>query len=128
MPGWTPTKLRSTFIDGTLKFVVKGRVHPTLKQMANDEGGARFGRMSCVEPNFQNQPRKGEELGDMLRDCILPDEGAEWCSADYSSQEPRMLVHWAAKWGVPGAAEAKAAYIRDPHLDFHRMTASAVYR
>jgi DNA polymerase I-like protein with 3'-5' exonuclease and polymerase domains len=121
-------KLKGTFVDGTLKHVVKDRIHATFKQMANDDGGARFGRMSCVQPNLQNQPAKDTELGDMLRSAYLPDEGCEWISVDYSAQEPRMLLHWATRFGCVGAQVAAEKFRRDPNTDSHRMMASMIFK
>ena len=121
-------KLRGTFVEGTLAHVVNGRVHATFKQLASDDGGARFGRMSCVKPNLQNQPAKDTELGDMLRSAYLPDEDREWCSADYSAQEPRMLLHWATRFGCGGALAAAEKFRADPDTDSHRLMASMIYK
>ena len=35
----------------------------------------------------------------MIRGLFIPDEGTRWGSFDYSSQEPRLLVHFAASLG-----------------------------
>jgi DNA polymerase I-like protein with 3'-5' exonuclease and polymerase domains len=121
-------KLRGTFIEGTLEHAINGRVHATFKQLPSDDGGARFGRMSCVKPNLQNQPAKDTELGDKLRSAYLPDEGMEWCSADYSAQEPRMLLHWATRYGCDGAAMAAELFRRDKDTDSHTMMASLIYK
>jgi DNA polymerase I-like protein with 3'-5' exonuclease and polymerase domains len=32
----------------------------------------------------------------MIRGLFIPEDGTKWCSFDYSSQEPRLLVHFAA--------------------------------
>ena len=35
----------------------------------------------------------------MIRGLFIPEEGTKWGSFDYSSQEPRLLVHFAASIG-----------------------------
>jgi len=46
--------------------------------------------------------------------------------ADYSQQEPRLLVHFAALMKLPGAAEAVAAFHTNPLTDYHRLTMEIV--
>jgi len=53
--------------------------------------------MSCSNPNLQQIPARDPEVKKMIRGLFLPDEGCRWGSFDYSSQEPRMLVHFAAQ-------------------------------
>ena len=46
-----------------------------------------------------------------------------WASNDFSSQEPRLLVHYASLLGLPGADKMVGAYTEDPGTDFHQMVA-----
>ncbi len=127
LEGRSWNKLRTTFVQGLRDHTVNGRVHCEFKQVSGDDGGARFGRMSCVKPNLQNQPSKESELGQLIRSAFLPDHGKIWAACDYSAQEPRMLVHWAERYGCIGAKTAGEAYRRDPETDHHRMMASLIF-
>jgi DNA polymerase I-like protein with 3'-5' exonuclease and polymerase domains len=62
----------------------------------------------------------------MIRGLFLPEEGEKWGSFDYSSQEPRIVVHYASLMKLPGAGEFVARYIADKHSDFHQIAADIV--
>lgn len=120
-------KLRTTFASSVREHMVNGRIHATFNQlrMEKDNGdlaGAAFGRLSCVQPNLQQQPAR-DEFAKMWRGIYLPDEGAEWAALDYSQQEPRMTVHFAELCELPGAKEAGERYRTDPDADNHQMMA-----
>ena len=71
---------------------------------------------------------KRSEQGLLLRRCFLPEEGERWYSADFSQQEPRLTVHYAAITTIngeslPGAQEAVDKYVQDPKLSYHKMVA-----
>ena len=60
----------------------------------------------------------------MIRSIFVPDEKCQWGSFDYSQQEPRVLVHFAALTGggLKGADEVIESYKHeDP--DFHQAVA-----
>jgi DNA polymerase I-like protein with 3'-5' exonuclease and polymerase domains len=119
-------KVRSTFVDNLLtQFVVDGRVHCSLNQLPSESGGAVSGRFSCVKPNLQQQPSpdKDPELGGLVRSIYLPEPGATWGAMDYSQQEPRLTVHYAALLDLPGAKTAMDKYNNDPHTDYHSLAA-----
>jgi DNA polymerase I-like protein with 3'-5' exonuclease and polymerase domains len=42
---------------------------------------------------------------------------------DFSSQEPRLLVHYATLLGLPGSENMAKAYRENPDTDFHQMVA-----
>lgn len=121
-------KLRTTFAASIRKYMVNGRIHCTFNQIARedddtgDQKGARYGRLSCIDPNMQQQPSR-DEFAQMWRSIYLPDEGGIWCSNDYSQQEPRWTTHFAALCKLPKAAEAAKAYHDDPKLDNHQFMA-----
>lgn len=120
-------KLRTTFAASVREHMVNGRIHATFNQlrMEKDNGdlaGAAFGRLSCVQPNLQQQPAR-DEFAKMWRGIYLPEEGAQWAALDYSQQEPRMTVHFAELCGLPGAEEAGNRYRTDPSADNHQMMA-----
>jgi DNA polymerase I-like protein with 3'-5' exonuclease and polymerase domains len=82
-------------------------------------------------PNLQQVPARHAQLGPMIRSLFLPEEDQQWAAIDFSQQEPRILVHYAAtygKWkkeddGLPGAAEFVEGYRNDPDMDFHTLVA-----
>jgi DNA polymerase I-like protein with 3'-5' exonuclease and polymerase domains len=59
----------------------------------------------------------------MVRGLFLPEEGQIWAANDFSSQEPRLLVHYATLLGLPGAEKMAQAYRDNPDTDFHQMVA-----
>ncbi|CEF89657.1 putative DNA polymerase I [Pseudomonas phage vB_PaeS_PAO1_Ab18] len=120
-------KLRTTFAASVREHMVNGRIHATFNQlrMEKDNGdlaGAAFGRLSCVQPNLQQQPAR-DEFAKMWRSIYLPEEGMTWAALDYSQQEPRMTVHFAELCELPGAKEAGERYRTDPDADNHQMMA-----
>jgi len=122
------SKTRTTFIEGhILSHAVNGRVHAQYHPLRSDEGGAVSGRFASSDPNMQNLPNKEEEqtLEDaiLVRGVFLPEEGQQWSSLDYSQQEPRLAVHYAALMGVPGSEEAVKAWHDNPRLDLHQFVA-----
>ena len=116
-----------TFADPWLRLATKdGRLHPQWNQVRSDQGaggdmsGARTGRMSCRNPNFQNVPNDFEGvsvpagLPDIiqLRSYLLPEEGHVWLKRDFSAQEMRIMAHFAE-------GKLYAAFLKDPKTDPH---------
>ena len=122
-------KLRGTFCKSIATHEVDGRIHCTFNQLRGEkpdgegESGARYGRLSCMNPNLQQQPSRDPEIGSLWRSIYLPDEGAQWACLDYSQQEPRWLVHYAELFKLPKAKKAGHAYRTDPSTDNHQMMA-----
>lgn len=137
-------KLRTTFAKSVWRSLCPdGRIHCSFNQMAmekadGDEKGCRFGRLSCSNPNLQQQPSR-DEFANFWRSIYIPESGAEWVCLDYSQQEPRWTTHFAASARVAygselarklrfsgeltRAAEAAQAYWDDPKLDNHDFMA-----
>lgn len=120
-------KLRTTFAASVRTYMVNGRIHCTFNQIARedekgDQKGARYGRLSCVDPNLQQQPSR-DEFAQMWRSIYIPEEGCEWVANDYSQQEPRWTTHFAAVMDLPKARVAAQAYWDDPNLDNHQFMA-----
>lgn len=127
-------KLRTTFAASIRTHVTpQGRIHCTFNQLRktkdgedddaagdSEEGGARYGRLSCTNPNLQQQPSR-DEFAKMWREIYLPEPGELWCAADYSQQEPRWLTHFAELVKLGGAHEAAQKYRDDPSTDNHDM-------
>ena len=117
-------KTHGTFLRPYLDFSAKtGRVHPHVNQMRSDDGGTVTGRLSMANPNLQQVPARHEIIGPMVRSLFLPEEGQLWASNDFSSQEPRLLVHYASLLDLPGADIMVSAYKENPDTDFHQMVA-----
>lgn len=118
--------------------MVNGRIHCTFNQLrrqkddadeASGTAGAAYGRLSCENPNLQQQPAR-DDFAPMWRAIYLPEEAQLWAANDYSQQEPRMAVHYACKAGsMIGAPAYRAAvaardkYRSDPKTDNHQMMA-----
>jgi len=117
-------KLRTTFAASIRKYMTNGRIHCSFNQMraatedGQDHKGARYGRLSCVHPNMQQQPAR-DEFAKMWRKIYIPEAGATWDCNDYSQQEPRWTTHFAGLINLPGGAEACQAYCDNPNLDNH---------
>ncbi len=117
-------KTHGTFLKPYMEFSAKtGRVHTHFNQMRNEDGGTVTGRLSAASPNLQQVPARHEIIGPMVRGLFLPEEGQLWASNDFSSQEPRLLVHYASLLGLPGADKMVDAYQNDALTDFHQMVA-----
>lgn len=120
----TVNKMRTTFVEGSvLQLQHGGRIYPEFHSARSDDGGAVTGRMSCSSPNLQFFPGRDEEFAPLIRGLCLPEPGEAWHACDYSQQEPRLLVHFAALLNLPGAGEAARAYRDDPTTDFHQFAA-----
>ena len=89
-------KAHTTFIDTILKFTHKGRIHADINPIRSDQGGTVTGRFSYANPNLQQIPARNKELGPMIRSLFLPEVDHKWGCFDYSQQEPRLVVHYAA--------------------------------
>jgi DNA polymerase I-like protein with 3'-5' exonuclease and polymerase domains len=89
-------KAHTTFIDTILKHSHRGRIHADINPIRSDQGGTVTGRFSYSNPNLQQIPARNKELGPMIRGLFLPEEKHKWGCFDYSQQEPRLVVHYAA--------------------------------
>ncbi len=126
-------KLRTTFAASIRRYAIGDRIHCTFNQLRNekDDGssdaqGARYGRVSCCDPNLQQQPKR-DDFAKMWRSIYVPDEGAIWSCNDFSQQEPRWLVHYAELCECRGAHIAAEKYRNDPLTDNHSMMARIIY-
>ena len=115
-------KAHTTFIDTILKHSHKGRIHAEINQLRSDVGGTVTGRFSYANPNLQQIPARNKELGPMIRSLFIPEKGCTWGCFDYSQQEPRLVVHYAALDGLYGVQEVIDAY-KDGEADFHQIVA-----
>lgn len=133
------SQLQTTFVSSVRTHLVNGRIHCTFNQTkgesAGEDGdlvGVGPGRLSCQDPNLQQQPKRDDEIGALWRSIYIPEEGCEFQDVDFASQEPRWLVHWAVCAGVSrigrdahnAALEFAKLYNDDPDLKFHKITAA----
>ena len=86
-------KLQSSFVDSLPDLAVPegdgihGVIHPWWRI-----GGARTWRLSCADPNLQNQPKVEE-----LRRCFVPRPGYAFVEGDLSQAEPRIIASLAGE-------------------------------
>ena len=112
-------KIRNTFIKNMiLEKAVGGRIYCNF-----NPHGTVTGRFSSNYPNLQQVPAKDPELGPLIRSLFIPEEESEWVCADYSQQEPRVLVHYASLKNMQTAIQAKEKFNTDDSTDFHQMVA-----
>jgi len=119
-------KADSTFIDSILEFEHKGRIHCEMHQLRGDDGGTVTGRFSSSHPNLQQIPARDPEVRKLIRGIFVPEEGEQWGSFDYSSQEPRLLTHFAASMPARSRDDTVDAVVRDfreGNADLHQMVA-----
>ena len=116
-------KVRTTFIDTILTHEHKGRIHADINQIRSDDGGTVTGRFSYSNPNLQQIPARDPETGPLIRSLFIPEEGCKWGTFDYSQQEPRLVAHYALRFGLPSAQVIADSYLEDPTTDFHQIVA-----
>jgi DNA polymerase I-like protein with 3'-5' exonuclease and polymerase domains len=112
-------KIRNTFIKNMiLEKAVGGRIHCQFNSM-----GTVTGRFSSSNPNLQQVPARDPELGPLIRSLFIPEESQDWYCADYSQQEPRVLVHYAVIKNMESAKKIQEEFINNNDTDFHEMVA-----
>ena len=114
-------KAKGAFVEGLLSYVHNGRIHADINQIRSDQGGTVTGRFSMSNPNLQQIPAKGF-IGKKMRELFIPEQGQEWGSFDYSQQEPRIVVHYALKLGLPGTDSLEEEFNKED-ADFHQIVA-----
>ena len=115
-------KAHTTFIDTILKHSHKGRIHAEINQLRSDSGGTVTGRFSYSNPNLQQIPARNKELGPKIRSLFIPEENCKWGVFDYSQQEQRLVVHYAAIQNMYAAGDVLDAY-KEGDADFHQIVA-----
>lgn len=80
---------------------------------------------SSSSPNLQQIPARDPTIKKLIRGLFIPEEGQHWGSFDYSSQEPRLLVHYASVTPIvssPIVDNIVEAY-NTGDVDLHQMVA-----
>ena len=119
-------KADSTFIDSILRHEHNGRIHTELHSTRRDEGGTVTGRFSSSNPNLQQIPARDKDIKKLIRGLFIPEDGYKWGSFDYSSQEPRLLVHFAASVGSMPRKDLLDDIVHEYNtsdVDLHQMVA-----
>lgn len=108
-------KLRSTYAEALPQSISHkdGRVHTSYAMAVTNTG-----RLSSSDPNLQNIPIR-TEMGRKIRQAIIPRDGCELVSMDYSQIELRLLAHFA------DIEALKEAFHHGK--DIHAITASQVF-
>jgi len=115
-------KAHTTFIDTILEHEHKGRIHADINQIRSDDGGTVTGRFSYSNPNLQQIPARSKKIGPLIRSLFLPEEKCVWGTFDYSQQEPRLVVHYAALSQLQGVSRIVDEY-NEGDADFHQAVA-----
>ena len=119
-------KAHTTFIDTILKHQHKGRIHADINPIRSDQGGTVTGRFSYSNPNLQQIPARNKELGPMIRSLFIPEKDHKWGCFDYSQQEPRLVVHYAATTEPICFDDSVGSIVdkfKDNSVDFHQTVA-----
>ncbi len=119
-------KAHTTFIDTILKHQYRGRIHADINPIRSDQGGTVTGRFSYSNPNLQQIPARNKELGPMIRSLFLPEKNHKWGCFDYSQQEPRLVVHYAATTEpicFDDSVRNIVSKFKDDSVDFHQTVA-----
>jgi DNA polymerase-1 len=107
-------KLKRDFVDRLEDFMVRGRIHPMVNPY-----GTKTGRPSCATPNIFQIPKRGRGK-DICRVLFLPEEGEDWVSMDYASEEYRVFAHYAVG---QGADRYRHKYNTEDDYDMHTENA-----
>ena len=137
--------LRDDFVVGdVLREQVNGRIHAQFHQLRGDDHGTRNGRFSSTNPNLQQVPARHDEdlwgkdspnWAEEVRKLFVPDlvnpggttkNRKKFLKADYSQQELRLLVHFAAKCGLRGVEKIVQEYRKNPKTDYHSVVQELV--
>ncbi len=144
------TKILTAFILPALEKSRAGRMHGTM----NVIGARATGRFSHTNPNLGNQPSRDEKYGPLIRSLFIPEKDEKWYHMDFSSQEPRLYIHYAVKlhkararyktqeynrakgsfefskkiteFSCPAAITMQRAYHKDPLLSYHDMNVAMI--
>jgi DNA polymerase I-like protein with 3'-5' exonuclease and polymerase domains len=119
-------KAHTTFIDTIIKYQYKGRIHADINPVRGEKGGTVTGRFSYSNPNLQQVPARNKDLGPMIRSLFLPERNHTWGCFDYSQQEPRLVVHYAAaspKLREDSEVKSIVERFKNNDVDFHQTVA-----
>ena len=116
-------KLRREFVDGIIERSENGRLYPEI----NILGAIETGRFSSSNPNIQQIPKRDELATELIRSIFIPEDGETWYSLDFSSQEPRLQVHYAYLAQCSGSALLRQSFLTNPQHDLHQQVADLAH-
>ena len=119
-------KAHTTFIDTIIKYEHRGRIHADINPIRSDQGGTVTGRFSYSNPNLQQIPARNKDLGPLIRGLFLPEDKHKWGCFDYSQQEPRLVVHYAATTDpimYDNSVSNIVEKFKNDSVDFHQTVA-----
>jgi DNA polymerase I-like protein with 3'-5' exonuclease and polymerase domains len=119
-------KAHTTFIDTILKHEYRGRIHADINPIRSDQGGTVTGRFSYSNPNLQQIPARNKDLGPKIRSLFIPEDNCHWGCFDYSQQEPRLVVHYAATTDPIMYDDSVSSIVekfKSDSVDFHQTVA-----
>jgi len=127
-------KMRRDFVEAVvINDNYKGLIYPSWFSTrgsgfmsGDDPNGTRSGRIACELPNLAQIPSRHKVLGPRMRSMFVPFPGQKWHKADYRSQEPRITLHYALKWDLPGSHELAKVYHDNPLTDYHKAVTDMV--
>lgn len=103
-----------------------GWLYPTLRPLGATKTG-RFssgsGQTNNNEISIHQIPARDGDFGAPVRDLFLPHEGEQLVCGDFSSQEPRLQVHYAEVIGCTGAKEIADEYRKNINFDIYTYIA-----
>jgi DNA polymerase I-like protein with 3'-5' exonuclease and polymerase domains len=113
-----------------------------VRGLKDDDGKESFGK-DWVEANkshedialfakikkldVQQIPSRDEEIAPLIRGLFLPNFNEKWYSLDFSSQEPRLQIHYAEAIGSENGKELADKYRLNPRTDLY-LEACAMVR
>lgn len=117
------SKLLTTYVIGYLGDeendkpcrIFNGRIHADLVQY-----GTVTSRFSCRDPNLQNIPRPGTELGTAVRGLFRAPQGYKLVVADYAQVEYRVLAHYLGQGVLYDGFHSG--------VDAHKATAASMFQ
>lgn len=129
-------KLKTDFLDKTITLIAAAegisveevieleysRIHPEINIM----GATATGRFSGANPNVQQVPKRDKFSLPLIRSIFIPEEGEQWYCLDFSAQEPRIQVHYAAMIGSAHGQKMAEEWSNNPDYDMHQAVADMV--
>jgi DNA polymerase I-like protein with 3'-5' exonuclease and polymerase domains len=112
------TKIKKSLdvLNGFLREQVNGVLHPFYNLHI-----ARTYRSSSQNPNFQNIPKRDEEMMQICRRALLPRPGHLFLEPDFSGIEVRIAACYHKD-------PTMLKYINDPKSDMHRDMAQQIFK
>lgn len=102
-----------------------GVLFPTIKPLGATATG-RFssgGGPGSLELNVLAISGRDENFGLPIREIFIPYEGETMVCADFSNQEPRLMVHYAHALGCDGIQTVVDDWNANPHMKYHQKMA-----